>query len=249
MPSRRSTIPTRSSKKFSGPRFLRRVLDEQGGRLVDFLAHEAGVELIYNAEVESVHKANGHIGIKTTAGKELSVDMLGYGLGLKMYDDWLEGTPIERTNGIVVDEYLETAVRGVYSGGDIAKFTDLMLDGRRNQLGTWDNAEAHGRVAAMNMLGQRVAHKEVPTYTTTMFNSNLAVMGITPETGIELESVTKLDMGNRSYRALFFYRGKIAGCVMIGTPKGRKRLIEMMQNEVEVPPAERERLLDPANLA
>jgi hypothetical protein len=36
---------------------------------------------------------------------------------------------------------------------------------------------------------------------------------------------------------------------MIGTPKGRKRLIEMMQNEVEVPPAERERLLDPANLA
>ena len=27
-----------------------------------------------------------------------------------------------------------------------------------------------------------------------MFNSNLAVMGITPETGAELESVTKLDI-------------------------------------------------------
>jgi len=232
-----------------GPRFLRRVLDEDGGKMVDFLAKEAGVETIYNDEVSSVAANNGHIAIKTADGRELSVDMLGYGLGLDMYEQWSDGTPVEHDNGVVVDEFLETNIKGIYAGGDIARFTDLMLDGRKNQMGTWDNSEEHGKVIAQNMLGKRVAYKEVPTYTTSMFNSNLAVMGITPETGAELESVTKLDMNNRLYRALFFYKGKLAGAVLIGTPKGRKKLLEMMQNEVVVPPAEREALLDPANLA
>jgi 3-phenylpropionate/trans-cinnamate dioxygenase ferredoxin reductase subunit len=232
-----------------GPRFLRRVLDEDGGRMVDFLAKEAGVETIYNDEVAEVAARNGHIALKTTSGRDLSVDMLGYGLGLRMYEEWIDDTPIEHDNGIVVDEYLETSVKGIYAAGDIARFTDLMLDGRKNQMGTWDNSEAHGKVVAQNMLGHRVAHKEVPTYTTSMFNSNLAVMGITPETGAELESVTKLDIDNRLYRALFFYKGKIAGAVLIGTPKGRKKLIEMMQSEVSVPAGDREALLDPVNLA
>jgi 3-phenylpropionate/trans-cinnamate dioxygenase ferredoxin reductase subunit len=232
-----------------GPRFLRRVLDDDGGKMVDFLAKEAGVETIYNDEVAGVSAENGHIAVKTSGGRDLSVDMLGYGLGLEMYEEWIDGTPIDHANGLVVDEFLETTVAGIYAGGDIARFTDLMLDGRKNQMGTWDNSEEHGKFIAQNMLGNRVPYKEVPTYTTSMFNSNLAVMGITPETGAELESVTRLDMDNRLYRALFFYKGKLAGAVLIGTPKGRKKLLEMMQAEVVVAPGDREKLLDPANLA
>ncbi|MFY9614656.1 MAG: FAD-dependent oxidoreductase [Candidatus Dormiibacterota bacterium] len=231
-----------------GPWFLRYILDEDGARMVDFLAKEAGVEMLYNTEVAGVDAQNGHIGVHTNTDRDISADLLGYGLGLKMYEEWIEDTGIEHDNGIVVDEYLETNIKGIYSGGDIARFTDLLLDGRKNQMGTWDNAEAHGKVIAQNMLGGHVAHRDVPTYTTTMFDSNLAVMGITPDTGVELEKVTKLDIENRLYRALFFFKGRLAGAVLIGTPKGRKKLIAMMEEQVAVPPAEREKLLDPVNL-
>ncbi|HXA42208.1 MAG TPA: FAD-dependent oxidoreductase [Candidatus Solibacter sp.] len=231
-----------------GPRFLRRVLDEEGGQMVDFLAKEAGVVTIYNDEVESVAPQNGHMTVRTSGGKDIRADMLGYGLGLTMYTDWLAGTDIKIDKGIVVDEYLETSVPSIFAGGDIARFLDLMLDRQYNQMGTWDNAEAHGKVAALNMLGRRIEYREVPTYTTSMFKSNLAVMGITPENTGELESVTRLDLPNRLYRALFFYKGRIAGAVLIGTPKGRKKLIEMMVAGQEVPADKREALLDPANL-
>lgn len=231
-----------------GPRFLRRVLDDEGGQLVDFLAKEAGVETVYNEEVSQVAADNGRVKVTTSGGRELTVDMLGYGMGLQMYHEWFEGTGIKFDKGVVVDQYLESTVPGVFAAGDIARFVDLTLDGQYNQMGTWDNAEEHGKVAALNMLGGRVEYREVPTYTTTMFKSNLAVMGITPENTSELESVTRLDLPGRSYRALFFYRGRIAGGVLIGTPKGRKKLIEMMVQGVEVPPEKREALLDPANL-
>lgn len=232
-----------------GPHFLRRVLDDEGGQMVDFLAREAGVETIYNEEVASVAPQNGHMRVTTSGGKEISADMLGYGLGLKMYAEWLEGTGIKIEKGIVVDEYLETAVPRIYAGGDIAQFVDLMLDGRYNQMGTWDNAEAHGRVAALNMLGRKTQYREIPTYTTSMFKSNLAVMGSTPENVDGLESVVRLDLPGRLYRSLFFFKGRIAGAVLIGTPKGRKKLIAMMLAGEEVPPDKREALLDPANLA
>jgi 3-phenylpropionate/trans-cinnamate dioxygenase ferredoxin reductase subunit len=231
-----------------GPRFLRRVLDEEGGQMVDFLAKEAGVVTLYNEEVESVAPVDGHMTVHTSAGKDIRADMLGYGLGLTMYTDWLQGTGVKLDKGIVVDEHLESSVPGIYAGGDLARFVDLMLDRQYNQMGTWDNAEAHGKTAALNMLGRQTEYREVPTYTTSMFKSNLAVMGITPENTSELESVTRLDIGARLYRALFFYKGRLAGAVLIGTPKGRKKLIEMMVAGVEVPPGGREALLDPANL-
>ncbi|MFN2462415.1 MAG: NAD(P)/FAD-dependent oxidoreductase [Candidatus Dormibacteria bacterium] len=231
-----------------GPYFLRRVLDEEGGQLVDFLAREAGVETVYNEEISRVGKVDGRMKVTTSTGREVNCDMLGYGLGLVMYHEWFDGTGIAFDRGVVVDEYLESSVKGVFAAGDIARFKDLMLDGQLNQMGTWDNAEEHGKTAAWNMLGRRVQYREVPTYTTSMFKSNLAVMGITPENVSDLEAVRRLDMSARMYRALFFYRGRIAGAVLIGTPKGRKKLIEMMVQGVEVPADKREALLDPANL-
>src|ERR1700716_248923 len=231
-----------------GPWFLRRVLDEQGGQMVDFLAREAGVETIYHEEVDFLTPVNGHMTVHTNKGRDIRADMLGYGLGLRMYAEWLDGTGIEIDKGIVCDEYLETSIPGIFTGGDIARFVDLMLDRQYNQMGTWDNAEEHGHTAALNMLGRKVPYKEVPTYTTSMFKSNLAVMGITPENTSELESVTRLDLEARLYRALFFYKGRLAGAVLIGTPKGRKRLIEMMVQGEQVPPEKRVALLAPANL-
>ena len=232
-----------------GPRFLRRVLDEEGGQMVDFLAKEAGVETVYNEEISQVAAQNGRVKVTTSGGRHLTVDMLGYGMGLQMYQEWFEGSGIKFDKGVIVDQYMETTVPGIFAAGDIARFVDLMLDGQYNQMGTWDNAEEHGKLAALNMLGRKVEYREVPTYTTSMFKSNLAVMGITPENTSELESVTKLDLENRMYRALFFYKGRIAGGVLIGTPKGRKKLIEMMVAGVQVPPEKREALLDPVNLA
>ena len=88
----------------------------------------------------------------------------------------------------MVNERLETSAADVYAAGDIAVFYDLMVE-RHNQMGTWDNAEAHGRVAARNMAGADEDFFDVPTYTTTMFGSTLAVMGVTPDVQPNLESV------------------------------------------------------------
>jgi NAD(P)H-nitrite reductase large subunit len=73
------------------------------------------------------------------------------------------------------------------------------------------------------------------------------VMGVTPDVQPELESVRTFSFEEGFFRKLFFYDERLVGAIMIGPPKGRKKLIEIMHSRqrIERP---REELLDPTNL-
>ena len=229
-----------------GPWFLRYVLDEEGGHLCRQLGEAQGVEFISSDEVQKFSRLNGHYLAETVNGKKVEFDVLTYGVGLDYYTEPTRATGIELNKGIVTDAKLRTKAPDVYAAGDVAVFYDLMVE-RHNQMGTWDNAEAHGKVAAKNMAGADEDFFDVPTYTTTMFGSTLAVAGVTPDVQPDLESVRTYSFEEKYYRKLFFKDDRLVGCIMIGPPKGRKKLIEIMRSrqQIERP---KEELLDPANL-
>jgi NAD(P)H-nitrite reductase large subunit len=229
-----------------GPWFLRYVLDEEGGTLCRQMGEAQGVEFICSDEVQKFSRVNGHYLAETVNGRKADFDLLTYGVGLDYYTEPARGTAIELNKGIVTDAKLRTAAPDVYAAGDVAVFYDLMVE-RHNQMGTWDNAEAHGKVAARNMAGADEDFFDVPTYTTTMFGSTLAVAGVTPDVQPDLQSVRTFSFEEKFYRKLFFKDDRLVGAVMIGPPKGRKKLIEIMRSrqKIERP---REELLDPANL-
>ena len=229
-----------------GPWFLRYVLDAEGGQLCRQLGEAAGVEFLCEDEVTRFSRCNGHFLAETTNGRRVEFDMLTYGVGLDYYVEPTRSTGIEVRKGIVCDSKLQTALPDVYAAGDVAVFYDQMI-GKHNQMGTWDNAEAHGKTAAHNMAGEQEDFFDVPTYTTTMFGSTLAVMGITPDVQPALESVRTYSFDEKFFRKLFFMDDRLVGAIMIGPPKGRKKLIEIMRS-MQIIEGDREALLDPSNL-
>jgi 3-phenylpropionate/trans-cinnamate dioxygenase ferredoxin reductase subunit len=229
-----------------GPWFLRYVLDEEGGRLCRQLGEAQDVQFLVGDEVERFGRTNGRFTAKTVNGHKVDFDLLTYGVGLDYYTEPARDAGIELNKGIVTDAKLRTSAPDVYAAGDVAVFYDLMVE-RHNQMGTWDNAEAHGKVAARNMAGAEEDFFDVPTYTTTMFGSTLAVMGVTPDVQPDLESVRTYDFDEKFYRKLFFKDDRLVGAIMIGPPKGRKKLIEIMRSR-QVIERPKEELLDPTNL-
>jgi len=228
-----------------GPWFLRYVLDEEGGKLCHQMGEAQGVQFITSDEVQKFSRNNGRYVAETVNGEKVEFDLLTYGVGLDYYTEPVR-TGVELKNGIVTDAKLRTSAPDVYAAGDIAVFYDLMVE-RHNQMGTWDNAEAHGKVAARNMAGADEDFFDVPTYTTTMFGSTLAVMGVTPDVQPGLESVRTFSFEEKFYRKLFFKDDRLVGAIMIGPPKGRKKLIEIMRSRQKIERPKQE-LLDPANL-
>ena len=228
-----------------GPWFLRYVLDEEGGQLCHQLGEAQGVQFFCSDEVQKFSRYNGRFIAETVNGHKVEFDLLTYGVGLDYYVEPVHQR-LELNKGIVCDSKLRTSAPDAYAAGDIAVFYDLMVE-RHNQMGTWDNAEAHGKVAARNMAGADEDFFDVPTYTTTMFGSTLAVMGVTPDVQPGLESVRTYSFEEKFYRKLFFKDDRLVGAIMIGPPKGRKKLIEIMRSRQKIERPKQE-LLDPANL-
>jgi NAD(P)H-nitrite reductase large subunit len=227
-----------------GPRFLRRVLDEEGGALVDDIAQDHGVQMLYDETVKEVTRANGAIsGVVTAKGETIDVDMLGVGLGMTMNLELVKETPIETRDGIVVNEYLETTLPGIYSAGDIAEFYDVTID-RHNMLGTWGNSIGHGRVAAQNMLGQKVVYNDIPMYSSTLFDSYIRVIGLTPESGADLESYEHLDAQKRAYQRLFFLDNRLVGACLIGDMRFRSKIFAAIKSRETFAPDDRAHLLE-----
>jgi NAD(P)H-nitrite reductase large subunit len=227
-----------------GPRFLRRIIDEDGGALVDDIARGHGVETVYGEEVTEVHTGDGEVtGLTTNADKYYQADIVGLGVGLKLNTEFLADTPVRRDYGVLTNEFLETNVPNVYAAGDVAQFFDLTIN-RHNQMGTWGNATAHGRIAAFNILGDRKPHFDIPMYSSTLFDSYIRVIGLTPENYPDLESYARLDVRNRSYQRLFFLEDRCVGAVLIGEMRFRTIIFGLIKSREKIPPEERRKILE-----
>jgi NAD(P)H-nitrite reductase large subunit len=216
-----------------GPRWLRRVLDEQGGELVDRIARAHGVEVVHGQEVAAVRVEGGvATGVVTTGGETIDCQLVGSGLGLTMNTGFLAGSGVRLGKGVITDRFLRTNVPGVFAAGDIAEYEDTVT-GTHHMMGTWDNALAHGRVAALNMLGGTQPYLDVPTYQSGLFDTIISVLGVTPEALADAESVTRCDFEARSYRKLFFNANRLVGAVMIGSIKGKRKLMDLIREHAE----------------
>jgi len=68
------------------------------------------------------------------------------------------------------------ATEGVYAAGDIVRFPLPLVNGDVN-IGHWQIAHNHGRVAARNMFGKVDAFNSIPFFWTVMFGKSLRYCG------------------------------------------------------------------------
>ena len=216
-----------------GPWFLRRALDEPGGKVVSLLAQDAGVQLHYEESIAKLEQQNGQLQVTGTSGFSAKADLVGVGLGLTMNIDVFEGTALETNVGVLTNEFLETNIPDVWAAGDVAEFYDVVSQ-RHHRMGTWDNSLNHGRHVAKNMLGAKQPYVEVPTYASGMFNSNISVMGVTTEEEPEAEGVVEVDYEGRNYKRLFFLGDKLVGAILVGKMRGRKKVLELISSRTPI---------------
>jgi NAD(P)H-nitrite reductase large subunit len=227
-----------------GPRLLHRILDAEGGAVVDAIATQHGVTMLYNDVVQEVICRDGKIsGVRTVNGKHVEAGMLCCGLGFDYNTEILKGSGIHTNQAIIADEYLRTTDPHVFAAGDVAEARNLTT-GEHEVMGTWDSATTHGRLAARNMLGENVPFDDPSVYTSTMFHTKMRVVGRVPHhTNADYSAVSQTDVARQTHFKLLFEKDVLVGAVAIGAMPRRAELLHLIRSHEPV--TDKHRLITP----
>ncbi|KAH8306832.1 hypothetical protein KR018_004275 [Drosophila ironensis] len=112
-------------------------------------------------------------------GSRLPCDMLILGTGSKLNTSFLakSGVKVNSNGSVDVTDFLESNVPDVYVGGDIANAHIYGLAHNRVNIGHYQLAQYHGRVAAINMCGGVKRLEAVPFFFTMVFGRGIRYAG------------------------------------------------------------------------
>ena len=205
---------------------LFRVLGEAVGQTIADLHRAHGVHTIFEDTVAAFEGTRRVNYVVTRRGLRLECDFVVVGIGIEPAVDMLGDSGIHLDNGVVVDEYCQTNVSGIYAAGDVANHYHPVFD-RQMRVEHWHNAVKQGAAAARNMLGTRVAYDEVHWFWSDQYDANLQYAGF-HTTWEQLVVRGRLD--SDSYLACYVNDGRIDAAVGLNRGKDVRRVLPLIKS-------------------
>ena len=232
-----------------GTQFLPRLIDQVASDLLTARLQQAGIEVRLGCEIKEAYaSSDGSVrGVGTTAGETIWCELIASAIGVQCNSEFLlgSGVALSPSGAVVVDERMQSSVKGVWAAGDVAE-----LGGDLPQL--WEPARLQGRVAGQSMCGKPAVYRPgAPYFATRLFDLDFASVGtIDDDAGTEQLVDFPRGTGQIAYRKLLLRDGKLIGGIMLGERQARvrasarafKRLVDLGAEVRSI----REDLLDPS---
>ena len=225
-------------------RLLPLMLDEEASRYLEDALRKTGVQVVLKETIQGL-EGNGEKLTRATlqSGAHLPVDCAVVAVGVRPNVAWLSDSGITVRRGVVVDAFQETSQTGIFAAGDVAETRNLLTE-EWNVVAIWPEAVRQGKVAGMNMTGERIPYPgSLPLNALDLGGLALVSAGIVnPPEGAPFEVLVRRE--KHAYMKVVLAEERIVGLIMLGRIEKSGLYIRLLRERIPVTEF-KERLLDP----
>jgi NADPH-dependent 2,4-dienoyl-CoA reductase/sulfur reductase-like enzyme len=146
---------------------LEKVLGHELGKLIRETHEEHGVKFHLRRAPAMIRERH----VQLDDGTTLDCDLVVVGIGVRPNIALAEKAGVATNNGVLVNEFLETNIPGIFAAGDIARWPDPRAG--RIRVEHWVVAERQGQTAARNILGARERFTVPPFFWSNHFDVHI----------------------------------------------------------------------------
>src|SRR5438067_10308888 len=150
---------------------LEKVLGRELGQLIRETHEQHGVKFHLGRTPAVIQDRQ----VQLDDGTILDCDLVVVGIGVRPNTSLAETAGIATDNGVLVNEFLETNVSGIFAAGDIARWPDPRAG--RIRVEHWVVAERQGQTAARNILGAHEQFVAPPFFWSNHFDMAIRYVG------------------------------------------------------------------------
>ncbi len=195
---------------FPGTYLCSRVFPDDLARTVQEQYRQRGIRIFAEDRPVVIARDNSHFVVRTQQGQQIISDLVIVGIGIEPSVQLATSAGLAVDNGIVVNEYLQTAHRDVYAVGDNANFPYQAL-GERRRIEHWDCAMSQGKCAGRNMAGARDAYTYMPYFFSDLFDFGYEAVG---DVTARLETVADWQKQYDTGVIYYLQDGRVRGAMM-----------------------------------
>ncbi|MEN6415860.1 MAG: FAD/NAD(P)-binding oxidoreductase [Armatimonadota bacterium] len=195
---------------FPEPYLVTRIFSKDLGTAVQKEFARRGIHILGGNLPTSIESVENGFVTRTDRGHEVKSDIVIAGIGIVPSTNLAEAANLAVSNGIVVNENLQTSDADIYAAGDNANFPYIVL-GKNMRVEHWDNAINQGKQAGRNMAGAGERYDYMPYFFSDLFDFGYEAVG---EIDSRLETFSDWQKENDTGVIYYLEDGKVKGAMM-----------------------------------
>lgn len=181
--------------------------------MVNFLNEyyrEKGVSVFPGLKIDEIAETSSGFQIHQENGDSFDTEVVVAGIGIQPNVKLAEQSGLKVSNGIEVNQYLQTTDHDIFAAGDVANFYNPLLD-KRIRVEHADNANKMGKQAGRNMAGAGEPYDYLPFFYSDLFDLGYEAVG-------ELDSRNQIieDWQEKYQKGVLYYinNGRVTGVLL-----------------------------------
>lgn len=213
-------------------RLMERQLDAPSAALLKKAMVRKRIKVLLEKSSTRIEGESHVTGLLFADGSRLDVSQVICAVGIRPNVGPAQAAEIICNRGIVVDDAMETSVKGIYAIGECAEHRGIAY-------GLVEPAYAQAEVVAARLADTESAFNGM------VLSTNLKVSGIPVFSAgafMETEGTEVVTLVNRylsTYRKIVMKDGKLVGCILVGDSEDGLWYLDLIRREVDISPGRR----------